>query len=248
MPTLTWLGQSGFLIESAGERLLIDPFFSGNEARMYPPPPIDDFGSSIDRLLVTHEHMDHLDAEALPRIAARSPRLEVVAPAPILDMIEGAPAVGVRSGDNFAVAGGTVSVVPAIHAVHAADGYSDGGGRFVGYVLELDGVAIYHAGDTIVGDELLAALEPLRIDVALLPVNGRAYFREQDDLVGNLDVRDAVALAARIGATTLVPMHWDLFRPNRERAGATAEEAHATDAPVHVMTLARGVPWAVTGS
>src|SRR5213592_4239603 len=141
MPTLTWLGQSGFLVESAGERLLIDPFFSEHEDRTYPPPPIDQLGADIDRLLVTHEHIDHLDSEALPQIAARSPRLEVVAPAPIA----GDSFTGVRPGDRLEAAGGTITVVPAIHAVHPADGYSTGGGRFVGYVLELDGVAIYHA-------------------------------------------------------------------------------------------------------
>jgi L-ascorbate metabolism protein UlaG (beta-lactamase superfamily) len=235
MPALTWLGQAGFLVESAGQRLLIDPFFSEHEERMYPPPSIDEFGANIDRLLVTHEHIDHLDAAALPQIVARSPNLEVVAPAPIA----GDRFTGVRPGDRF----DSITVVPAIHAVHPTDGYSDGDGRFVGYVLDLDGVSIYHAGDTIVTDELIAALEPLRIDVALLPVNGRTYFREQQDIAGNLDVRDAVALAARIGAHTLVPMHWDLFKPNLERAGAAAEEAHATGAPVHVLTLARGVPW-----
>jgi L-ascorbate metabolism protein UlaG (beta-lactamase superfamily) len=198
-------------------------------------------------VLVTHEHLDHLDAAALPQIAARSPQLSVIAPAPLAPMVQeaapGIPFTGVRPGDRLDVAGGTVSVVPAIHAVHPSDGYSDGAGRFVGYVLELDGGALYHAGDTIAGDQLMAALEPLRIDVALLPVNGRAHFRERQDIAGNLDVRDAVALAARIGATTLVPIHWDLFKPNLERAGATADEAHVTQAPVHVVTLARGVRW-----
>src|SRR5947199_373863 len=164
MPVVTWLGQSGFLVESAGRRLLIDPFFSEHEDRMYPPPPIDQFGANIDRVLVTHEHLDHLDTESLPQIAARSPGVEIVVPAPIA----GAGFTGVRPGDRL----DTITVVPAIHAVHPEDGYSDGGGRFVGYVLELDDVVIYHAGDTIVSDELLAALEPLRIDVALLPVNG----------------------------------------------------------------------------
>src|SRR5262249_7924565 len=121
--------------------------------------------------------------------------------------------------------------------------YGEHGGRFVGYVVERDSVSIYHAGDTIAGDELVAALEPLRIDVALLPVNGRSYFREQQDLAGNMDVRDAVALAAHIGTRTVVPMHWDLMKGNLERAGAAADEAYATSASLHVMTLARGVPW-----
>jgi len=235
MPTLTWLGQSGFLVESAGERILIDPFFSEHEGRMFPPPSIDEFGSNIDRVLVTHEHLDHLDAPSLPRIAQRSPGVEIVVPAPIARN----GFTGVTPGDRF----DGITVVPAIHAVHVADGYSDGAGRFVGYVVERDGVSIYHAGDTIAADELVAALDPLRIDVALLPVNGSSYFREQQDLAGNLDIRDAVALAVRVGAHTLVPMHWDLMRGNLERAGAAADEAHATDAPVNVMTLARGVPW-----
>src|SRR4051794_39323620 len=114
MPTLTWLGQSGFLVESAGERLLIDPFFSEHEDRTYPPLPIDELGANIDRLLVTHEHIDHLDGDALPRIAARSPRLQVIAPAPIA----GGGFTAVRPGDRLEVAGGAITVVPAIHAVH----------------------------------------------------------------------------------------------------------------------------------
>ena len=249
VPVLTWLGQSGFLVETGGRRLLVDPFFSDNEARTGPAPPIDELGARIDALLATHEHIDHLDLDALPLIAERSPGLTVIAPAALEEQVRGAaPDVqfrGVRPGERFELAGGTVTVVPAVHAVHVEDGYSDGGGRFVGYVLEVDGVAIYHAGDTIATDELVAALEPLRVDVALLPVNGRAYFREREDLAGNMDVRDAVALAAHMGARILVPIHWDLFEGNLERAGAAAGEAHATSAPVHVMTLAREVPWTV---
>jgi L-ascorbate 6-phosphate lactonase len=252
VPTLTWLGQAGFLIESAGRRILIDPFFSEHAARTAPPLDIDVFGANIDRLLVTHEHLDHLDPQALPAIAARSPGLGVVAPIPLAgqvrDLAPGVAFTGVQPGERHSVAGAELVVVPAIHALHPADGYSDGAvdgtpARFVGYVLRLDGVTVYHAGDTIADHRLLAALEPLAIDVALLPVNGRSYFREQRDIAGNLDVRDAVALAAHIGASTLVPIHWDLFEGNLERAGAAADEAHATGAPVHVTTLARGVPW-----
>jgi L-ascorbate 6-phosphate lactonase len=243
-PVLTWLGQASFLVEAAGARLLVDPFFSDHPKRRFEPPPVDVYGAAIDRVLVTHEHIDHLDPESLRAIAERSPGVEVVAPEPLREMAHGLPFHGVAPGDEFALPHGRARVVPAIHAVHPDDGYT-AAPRFVGYVLELDGVSIYHAGDTIAGDELVAGLEGVSVDVALLPINGRGHFRERAGLAGNLDARDAVALAAHVGAQVLVPIHWDLMQGNTERAGAAADAAAETGAPVHVMTLSRGLPWAV---
>jgi L-ascorbate metabolism protein UlaG (beta-lactamase superfamily) len=247
-PVLTWLGQAGFLIKAGGARLLVDPFFTEHEGRTFPPPPIDVFGARIDRVLVTHEHLDHLDPESLRGVAVRSPSVAVIAPEPLREQVEGIPFEGVRPGDRVDLPGGAaVRVVRAVHALHPEDGYSEGGDppRFVGYVIEADGVAIYHAGDTIADDRVLAGLDGVRVDVALLPVNGRSFFRERDDLAGNLDARDAVALATHCGASILVPIHWDLFEGNTERAGAAADAAAEADAPVHVLTLSRERPWAV---
>jgi L-ascorbate 6-phosphate lactonase len=247
-PVLTWLGQAGFLIEAGGARLLVDPFFSEHEGRTFPSPPIDVFGARIDRGLVTHEHLDHLDPESLRGIAVRSPGVAVVAPEPLREQIDGVPFEGVRPGDRVDLPGGVaLRVVRAVHALHPADGYSEGGDppRFVGYVIEADSVAIYHAGDTIADDRVLAGLDGVRVDVALLPVNGRGFFREREDLAGNLDARDAVALAAHCGASILVPLHWDLMAGNTERAGAAADAAAEAGAAVHVMTLSRERPWAV---
>jgi L-ascorbate metabolism protein UlaG (beta-lactamase superfamily) len=247
-PVLTWLGQACFLVEAGGARLLVDPFFSEHEGRLFPPPPVDVYGARIDRVLVTHEHLDHLDPESLRAVAARSPAVAVVAPEPLREQVEGLPFHGVRPGDRLDLpGGGALRVVRAVHAVHPSDGYSEGGDppRFVGYVLEVDGVAIYHGGDTIADARVLAGLDGVRVDVALLPVNGRTFFREREDLAGNLDARDAVALAAHCGASILVPIHWDLMAGNTERAGATADAAAEAGAPVHVLTLSRERPWAV---
>jgi L-ascorbate 6-phosphate lactonase len=247
-PVLTWLGQAGFLVEAGGARVLVDPFFSEHEGRTFPPPPIDVFGARIDRVLVTHEHLDHLDPRSLEGVAVRSPGVAVVAPESLREQVEGVPFEGVRPGDRLDLPEGVVvRVVRAVHALHPEDGYSEGGDppRFVGYVIEADGVAMYHAGDTIGDERVLAGLDGVRVDVALLPVNGRSFFRERNDLAGNLDARDAVALAAHCGASILVPIHWDLFAGNTERAGAAADAAAEAGEAVHVMTLSRERPWAV---
>ena len=248
-PQVTWLGQAGFLLEAAGTRILVDPFLAEHADRAYPPPGLDGVGSGCDWLFVTHDHLDHLDADSLPAIAARSnARLRVVVPAPLADrvrelapdaeVIPVAPEAGVELG-----AAGRAVVVPATHADDPTDGYTEGGGRYVGYVFELDGVAIYHAGDTLVTGALLAILGDMRIDVALLPVNGRNWFRERQGLAGNMDVREAVGVAREIGARVLVPIHWDLFAANGERPGAVVDEVVATDALLHVVTLRRELPW-----
>jgi L-ascorbate 6-phosphate lactonase len=245
---VTWLGQASFRFEVGERRILVDPFFAEHEARTHPPPPVDEYGAGIDWLLVTHEHLDHLDPYSLREVAARSEGLTIVAPAPLEPLVReacpDATFAGVGRGVRLELRGaGSLTVVPAVHAREPADGYADDP-RFVGYVLELAGVSLYHAGDTIVTDSLVEALAPLRIDVALLPVNGRTYYRERQGLVGNMGPRDAVALATEIGASVLVPIHWDLFAGNTEWPGRVVDAAVEAGAPLHVVTLRRGVPWA----
>ena len=239
---LTWLGQAGFLLETETTRLLLDPWVSPHEGRLIDPPPVELVADRIDWVLVTHEHSDHLDPPFLREVAERSPQARLVLPAPIAEQAEGIlPLTPVRLGDVVEVAELTVEVVPSWHGVAVADGYSDHGGRFVGYVLRGAGPVVYHAGDTIATDGLVEALVDKRIEVALLPINGRDFFREEQDLVGNLDFREAVALARRIGARTLVPYHWDGYAGNTEHPGRAVDEAAAAGA-LHVLVLARLLP------
>jgi L-ascorbate 6-phosphate lactonase len=250
---LTWLGQAGFLIEAEGLRILIDPFLSEYEARLYPPPPAEELAEDIDWLLVTHEHLDHLDTGFLRILVSRSPSARLVLPRPVVPLVDGLIAqerlVPVQPGSQVSLGSEVrLEVVPAFHGVEVGDAYSDGSQidglvRFVGYVVRSPALSIYHSGDTIVHEQLLAALERTTVDVALLPVNGRDYFREDAGLIGNMDVREAVRLASRIGAQVLVPMHWDLFAGNTVRPGAVLDETVETGASLHVLTLARFTPY-----
>ena len=120
-------------------------------------------------------------------------------------------------------------VVPAYHGVTIEDAYGDGSAidgrpRFVGYVLE-SSPRVYHAGDTVARDELTAALAGLGVEIALLPINGRDAERESRGIIGNLDAAEAVELALAIGASTLVPYHWDGFVGNTVPPGATVDAA-----------------------
>ncbi len=219
---MTWLGQAGFRIELDGQRVVIDPWQSPHEGRLIPAAPLDLVADDVDWVLITHEHLDHLDLPFLPVVLDRSPGARVVVPEPLAPMLDGVVPTGrlvlVQPHDTLDLDGLEVSVVPAFHGVSMADAYGDGsavGGRprFVGYVLGA-ATRLYHAGDTVPDERLSEALRDLAVDTALLPVNGRDADRESRGIVGNLDAAEAVELALEIGATRLVPYHWDGFAGN----------------------------------
>ena len=85
--------------------------------------------------------------------------------------------------------------------------------QFVGYVVEVGPWTIYHSGDTIPYDGMEENLRQWRIDVALLPINGR---RPERRVAGNLWGREAANLAKAISARTVIPCHYDMFEFNTE--------------------------------
>jgi L-ascorbate metabolism protein UlaG (beta-lactamase superfamily) len=245
--TLTWLGHAGVLVDTGSWYVLVDPFLSPTPERVAPPPDARRFAAGIDLVLVTHEHPHHLDLGFLELVAECSPQAELVLPGDAVPLVEGVvPAdrvVSVAAGDVVSL-GEDVSilVVPACHGSDAEDAYYCNDLRFVGYVIRTLGASVYHAGDTIPSPQIVAALAGERVDVAILPVNGRDAYREADGIVGNLDPREAVRLAAEVGASTLVPVHWDAIAGDGERPGRVVDEAAAAGLPVTVLVPAPGLP------
>jgi L-ascorbate metabolism protein UlaG (beta-lactamase superfamily) len=222
---LWWLGQASFLLRGARRSVLVDPYLTPSDRRLSAPPFAPSEVHSVDAVAITHEHGDHLDRECVIELARRLPDASWIAPRPIVDQlttlgVEQGRVAGAQPGDEIDLDGATLHAIEAHHGVQTADAYDGGralsGGlvRYLGYVLDFGGPRVYHSGDTLVYEGLAGAVARLRPDVALLPINGRDFFRESAGLVGNMSAGEAAQLAARTGADVLVPIHYDMFANN----------------------------------
>ncbi len=155
--TLTFIGHGTLMFRHGGKVIHVDPV--GREADYSRLP-------HADLILITHEHGDHLDPEAIARIT-REGTLVVVSPS----CGDGVPGARVMAnGDSATVAGYRIEAVPAYNIHHMRSQgvpfHPKGAGN--GYVITFGDVRVYVAGDTENTPEMKALQH---IDVAFLPMN-----------------------------------------------------------------------------
>ncbi|MCX6951472.1 MAG: MBL fold metallo-hydrolase, partial [Verrucomicrobia bacterium] len=159
----------------------------------------------------THNHTDHLDAETLRPLLAAAPAAKLVVPAANVgfvtqrigqEVVDGR-LVPVGEGQRTTVGAFTLEAVPAAHEDIAAE--------YAGFVVSAGPFRIYHSGDTVPYPGMVERLRPFGVDLALLPINGRAPERR---VSGNLDGAEAARLARDIGARCVVPCHYEMFEFN----------------------------------
>lgn len=227
------LGQSGFVVKGGETIAYIDPYLSdsvaaiGGPVRRFPIPLDPAAVRHAQVVFATHEHMDHADGPTLgPLMAASAQATLVTSPQGRAVALQAGVAaeriVVPRLGETITLGGLTYTAIPAAHYAYEVDG--EGHARWMGFLIACNGVTLYHAGDTILFPELLDALAGQRIDLALLPINGRDFFREQRNIVGNLWPGEAVELALAIEARVLIGIHNDLFAENRVNPGMLFDE------------------------
>lgn len=229
--TIQYIGQVGVILRKNDIAIAIDPYLTdsvdqlsgppeGFWVRRYAPPVKPETLTDVDLVLITHEHLDHMDPGSLRAIAEASPKCRFGAPKCCLSAFEAmgiaadrVKALGVQETWPFAE-GLTIHPIPAWHEERVQDG--EGWDQFLGYMLKWDDLSIYHAGDTIMTEDLLQALSGFSIDVGFLPINGRDLFRNRLGVVGNMNALEAADLAAYLKFDTVVPVHFDMYPNNSE--------------------------------
>ncbi|HEX6289823.1 MAG TPA: MBL fold metallo-hydrolase [Herpetosiphonaceae bacterium] len=224
MVALWALGQSGFVVKSGTTLAVIDPYLSdairamGGPERRFPPPLESDMLRGVDLVLCTHEHPDHTDVETLKPLLAASPAAQVVVSPQSKTLLADAGIAGERIhvpqlGADYTIKDLRYRALPAAHYDLTID--DEGYSRWMGFLLAWGDITLLHTGDTLLVPALYQALDGLSVDVALLPINGRDYLRERQDILGNVLPREATQFAHDIGAEVLIGMHNDLFATNR---------------------------------
>lgn len=202
----TWYKQSAF--RWRGERTVyIDPWGLSGDL------------SEADLVLVTHIHQDHFSPDDVKKVTGAKTTL--VAPKDVAAILTG-NVRAVAPGDRVEVAGIKVEAVPAYNIVESRLQAHPRTNGWVGYVIELPGRTIYHAGDT----DDVAELRALKADVAFVPIGGRF----------TMDVKEAAGLVKAMRPKLAVPMHYGFFPGAGKGSDGEAFSAEASPVEVHVLT------------
>ncbi len=244
---LWWLGQSGFLLQWKGKRILLDPYLSDSLTKKYlqtdkPHTRMSELVvdpnllKNISVVTSSHNHTDHLDGETLIPVLKNNPAIKFIIPEAnrnfVAERVQCANdfPTGLNDGMSVTIDGFTFYGVPAKHNEIERD--ENGNCRYMGYVIKFGDYTIYHSGDTLWFGEMETILRPYKIDVALLPINGNKPERK---VAGNLDHIEAVKLAKLLGVKCVIPCHYDMFTFNTADVNDFIYEAEQRQQPYKVL-------------
>jgi L-ascorbate metabolism protein UlaG (beta-lactamase superfamily) len=215
---IRFLGHACFELSDGENRVLIDPFLSGN-----PKAAASADAMSPTVIALTHGHADHIgDTVAIAKRTG----------APVVAIVELAGEIGQEGvqthdpnlGGTVSFDWGWVRLVPAWHTSTTPKGTVN---TPAGLVVSLGGKVVYHLGDTALFSDLQLVGRRDPIDVALMCIGGHY----------TMDRTDAVEAARLIGARTVIPCHYDTFPPIETDAQAFKSEAEsATGSQVVVLS------------
>ncbi|TAL58969.1 MAG: MBL fold metallo-hydrolase [Bacteroidetes bacterium] len=184
---IKWLGHASFLIQNNDKNYYIDPF----ELKNNPVP--------ADIIFVTHAHYDHWSPDDIQEIL--TPKTKIVCVRGCVGIDIGNRMIITKPFEEFDVDGVKVKTIPAYNTDPAKQQFHSRSNDWVGYVLEIGGMKIYHAGDT----DFIPEMKGLNVDIALLPMGG-TY---------TMNPNDMICAANSINAKVIVPMHYKRLLGNK---------------------------------
>ncbi len=211
--SLTWYGHATWLITVSGDtehRILLDPFLTDN-----PAAPIGCDDVTVDTVLVSHGHFDHVaDAAEI----ANKNDATIVAIYEIATWFAEKHSVkntiGMNIGGQTRLPFGTVKMTPALHSSQLPDGSS--GGHAAGFVVSIQDKKIYFACDTALFSDM-QLIGNMGIDLAVLPIG---------DLF-TMGVDDSIQTIEFVKPTRVLPCHYNTWPPIEQDANAWAEQVRS---------------------
>ena len=199
---ITWLGQAGLLFETDGKIILVDPYLSDNvknfEPKNYRRVDVDEGFLKLkpDVIVITHNHLDHLDKETLKYYLTEDAECLVLAPnggwQELRKFGGNSNYVLFNNGTTWTEGNITFRAVKAEHS----DPYA------IGVIISADGKNYYITGDTLYNEQVFDSLPDIEFEAVFLPVNG---------VGNNMNMVDAAKFAKRIHAKYTVPFHIGMF-------------------------------------
>jgi len=181
---ISWLGHDGFKIKNT-KTIYIDPYQikAGEEA---------------DIILITHEHFDHCSPGVVKKIA--SANTTIITTAVVKSQLSGTKAKEIRAakpGQKIVVDNVSIETVPSYNVNKfrsRGELFHSKQDQMLGFIINLDGVCIYHAGDC----DSIPEMEGLNVDIACLPVSGTYV----------MTAEEAAYATKRVKAKIAIPMHY----------------------------------------
>lgn len=202
--TITWIGHASALIDLGGQRVLVDPL-GRRRCRA---------AGDYHAVLITHSHVDHLNRWTLSTLDKSVPLFVPKGARPVVEDLGFASVREVEPGDQLAV--GSLDII-GVPTCHDPGRWRKGDAPIcTGYVIARDGCAVHHAGDVDMStfDVFDDIGRDFSLDATLLPIGGMLpvwYYRLRRralDRGVHIDPDTALGIAQRLGARTMVPVHW----------------------------------------